>query len=716
MGSGGDDSPAPPRAQDDLYRHVNASWLAANPVPPEYGRWGTFEALNDAALEHARLTMEADVGGKAGAWLASGMNAASQDALAALAPTLAIARRLADASGPDGDPTRASAAVAELHASGATCLFSFGDTPDKKNSEWSIAGIAQGGVGLPDRDYYHSDAADRVEIRAKYEAHVARVLALLGAENGFDPEDAAVKNKTLAAGVVALETRVSSAHLTPAERRDAERTYNKFASVDELPTDPARRWSWRAYFDALGKPEPGAANVSCPAALVVALDAIVGDASEWLPAALVAKAPDAVDANAFGRDVVFAYAAFHVASGAASYLTDAFVEEDFAFFGRELGGQKALKPRWKRVVAHANGSIGELVGKKYVERHFPASAKDAAKRLVACVTRAVEERLRDLPWMSDATRRRALEKMRGFAVKIGYPDEWIDYADLALNASAPYYANALAADRFEFRRVLRRIDAPVDRSRWFMAPQQVNAYYHPMLNEIVFPAAILQPPFFDATVDPAINFGGIGAVIGHEITHGFDDQGRKYDAEGNMNDWWAPEDAAEFTKRSRVMVEQAAATVVHQQDDACQERNKGPFSMTKRVATRQCACRAVDGELTQGENIADLGGLRLAYRAWEMMRAEGGAEPARVGTTEELSAPENFPPESERRFFFSWATVWRQNITAKLAAKYIAVDPHAPPEVRVNGTVSNMPEFVRAFGVEKTDALWRDAEGRVDIW
>ena len=244
-----------------------------------------------------------------------------------------------------------------------------------------------------------------------------------------------------------------------------------------------------------------------------------------------------------------------------------------------------------------------------------------------------------------------------------------------------------------------------------MAPQQVNAYYHPMLNEIVFPAAILQPPFFDPNADPAINFGGIGAVIGHEITHGFDDQGRKFDAAGNMNDWWAESDAADFVKRAKVMVDQAGKTTVHTQDDACEVRARGPFSLTKpgirAVAVNACQCHVVNGELTQGENIADLGGLRLAYRAWRMSRNADG---------DPNDAPENFPPEPERRFFFSWATVWRQNITAKLAAKYIAVDPHAPCEVRVNGTVSNMPEFVEAFGVREGDGLFRAEADRVDIW
>lgn len=472
------------------------------------------------------------------------------------------------------------------------------------------------------------------------------------------------------------------------ERRDAERTYNKFPSLAELPIGGG--WDWSAYFAAVGKPNPGEVNVSWPAALEGAVGAVTGEGVN--PAA------------------VRAYATFHCACRAADYLSDDFVNEDFAFFGKELGGQKELKPRWKRVIGHANGLIGELVGQKYVERHFPASAKTAAVALVAAVREAVEERLNELPWMSDATRAKALEKMAGFRVKIGYPDEWIDYAALEIDAAAPYYTNVLAAKRFEFQRTLKRIDAPVDKGMWFMAPQQVNAYYHPMLNEIVFPAAILQPPFFDPEVDPAINFGAIGAVIGHEITHGFDDQGRKYDATGNLNDWWAPEDKESFVARAAVMVKQASDTVVHTQDEACEERLSGPFSLTKpgvrTVVTSRCTCRNVNGELTQGENIADLGGLRLAYRAWTKYKDPNSA----------MNAPENFPAESKQRFFFSWATVWRQNITPALAAKYIAVDPHAPPEVRVNGTVSNMPEFVAAFGLQQGDELWRTEEERVDIW
>ena len=308
--------------------------------------------------------------------------------------------------------------------------------------------------------------------------------------------------------VLAFETRLARTHLTPVERRDAEKTYNKFASIADLPrgstsgtTTEGGGWDWSAYFAALGKADPGEVNVSWPAALEGAVDAIVGDA-------------------AADRESIRAYATFHCACRAADYLSDDFVEEDFAFFGRELNGQKELKPRWKRVIGHANGLVGELVGKKYVAEYFPASSKNAAVALVRAVREAVEERLKELPWMSESTRTRALEKMAGFRVKIGYPDEWIDYSSISIDADAPYYTNVLAAKRFEFERTLKRINAPVDKTMWFMAPQQVNAYYHPMLNEIVFPAAILQAPFFQPEMDPAINFGAIGAVIGHEITHG----------------------------------------------------------------------------------------------------------------------------------------------------------------------------------------------------
>ena len=505
--------------------------------------------------------------------------------------------------------------------------------------------------------------------------------------------------------VLAFETRLARSHLTPAERRDAERTYNKFSSLETLPGGGREisgvegddgAFDWRAYFRALGKPDPGEINVSCPLALSRAAGAV---------------SSRVVAADSISAATALAYAAFHAVCRASDYLDDRFVDLDFEFFGKELDGQKELKPRWKRVVRHADALIGELVGKAYLKAHFPESAKRAAEALVPSVTAAVEARLRELPWMSDATKAAALEKMAGFRVKIGYPDAWIDYETLVVEkGDRSYYANVLAAKRFAHERTLKRMDQPVDRERWFMAPQQVNAYYHPMLNEIVFPAAILQPPFFDPNADPAINFGGIGAVIGHEITHGFDDQGRKFDKDGNMNDWWAERDAADFVKRAKVMVDQAGATTVHTQDDACEEKRRGPFSLTKpgirAVATNACQCRVVNGELTQGENIADLGGLRLAYRAWRMSRTEG----------DPTDAPDNFPPEPEKRFFFSWATVWRQNITAALAAKYIAVDPHAPCKVRVNGTVSNMPEFVEAFGVQEGDGLFRAEADRVDIW
>ena len=325
--------------------------------------------------------------------------------------------------------------------------------------------------------------------------------------------------------------------------------------------------------------------------------------------------------------------------------------------------------------------------------------------------------------MTEATKTKALEKMEGFRVKIGFPDEWVDYASLELRPDAPYYANVAAAKRFEFRRALRRMNAPVDRERWFMAPQQVNAYYHPTLNEIVFPAAILQPPFFHPDADDAVNFGAIGAVIGHEMTHGFDDQGRKFDASGNMNDWWAPEDSADFVSRAAVMIKQADDVTVCT-NPGCVSRVSGPFSLVapgiRSVTSARCLCRSVNGELTQGENIADLGGLRLAYRAWAK-RAEARTRPPTNGAetapnAKPDAAPANFPADPKQRFFFSWATVWRQSITAQLAAKHIATDPHAPPEVRVNVTVSNMPEFVAAFDLTEGDALWRPESERVDIW
>ena len=700
MGSGGETS-TPPRAQDDLYRHVNAQWLSENPMGkyPAYGRWGVFESLADEALTKSKAAMEGDTDGKCRAWFESGMAANEQDSTAALAPTLAICDALSKAV-ESRDAKGVACNVAKLHQIGVSILFGVGDTPDKKNSKWSLAAIGQGGLALPDRDYYLSTEPDRKLIREKYVAHVAATLKLANREI-YDSDE----NASLAAeNVLSFETKLAQSHLTPAERRDAERTYNKFETFETLPGSGKEKsntendeggWDWTEYFSALGKSDPGAINVTWPVALATATNLLCGTGD------------DVADAS-----TIRAYSTFHSVCRASDYLDDAFVDLDFNFFGKELDGQKELKPRWKRVVRHADGLIGELVGKAYVEKHFPESAKKSAELLVQHVTTAVKARLAELPWMSDGTKKKALGKMNGFRVKIGYPDEWIDYELLNLDKSNSYYQNVLSAKLFAHTRMCDRINTGVDRERWFMAPQQVNAYYHPMLNEIVFPAAILQPPFFNANTDPAINFGGIGAVIGHEITHGFDDQGRKFDHEGNMNDWWAVEDAEDFVKRAKVMVEQAGSTTVHTQDDACEEMKKGPFSLSKpgirSVVTKECACRVVNGELTQGENIADLGGLRLAYRAWEMSRNSGDEK--------SFTAPSNFPVESSKRFFFSWATVWRQNITAKLAAKYIAVDPHAPCEVRVNGTVSNMPEFVDAFGVVEGDGLFRKEEERVDIW
>ena len=392
---------------------------------PAYGRWGVFEALADEALAKSRASMEAD-DDKANAWFESGMRANEQDSHAALAPTLRVCRAFARAVGAR-DFAAVAAATAELHAAGVSILFGVGDSPDKKNSAWSLAAIGQGGLALPDRDYYLSDAADRVALREKYEAHVAKTLALAMPETY--PDDAAAA--AAARAVLAFETRLARSHLTPAERRDAERTYNKFASLETLPGGGSfgsfsqekggaeaddGAFDWAAYFAALGKPAPGEINVSCPPALSSAARAVAS----------------ASGADAITADTALAYAAFHAVCRASDYLDDRFVDLDFEFFGKELDGQKELKPRWKRVVRHADALIGELVGKAYVKAHFPESAKASAEALVRGVTAAVEARLRELPWMSDATKAAALEKMAGFRVKIGYPDAWIDYATLVV--------------------------------------------------------------------------------------------------------------------------------------------------------------------------------------------------------------------------------------------------------------------------------------------
>lgn len=533
-------------------------------------------------------------------------------------------------------------------------FFGIGAGPDKKNSDHSIAQVYQGGIKLPDRDYYFDE--DKEEKRTAYKKTMSLMLTLLEDSAATSPTDEAVAT---AEKVFGLEKTLAEAHMTRTENRDPHDTYNKM-SIEEMSEMCGGTFDFVSYFAAAtgGK----------------TLDEI-GDINLRNVKALqkVAEVAQSVE-----TDVLLAYFRWHAVCSCSPYLSSPFVNAHFEFFEKALQGTDELKPRWKRAMEFTEGALGEALGKLYCAAYFDESSKGRALAIVEQVRQALEDRLKEVDWMkSEETRANALKKMSKFGVKIGYPDKWLDYTPLEINDGDDFLTKEFNAREFENKEEIKDINAPTDKQKWFMTPQTVNAYYHPSLNEIVFPAAILQHPFFDKDADDAVNFGSMGAVIGHEMTHGFDDKGRKFDYEGNMVDWWTEEDGKEYERRVDVMVEQADKFLVHDQ--------------------------AVKGKLTSGENIADLGGLRLALRG--------------------LVNSKDYDPESKidgftptQRFFLSWAQCWRQNITEQRALQLITIDPHGPNELRCNGPLSNIPEFHQAFGVGEGDKMYKEAETRVDIW
>ncbi len=504
--------------------------------------------------------------------------------------------------------------------------------------------MLQGGIGLPDETYYREDKF--AEIRAKYHAYLARILTL--AERP-DPEDTATR-------VVALETRLAKGHWERAETRDVIKTYN-LTSLDELrATVPS--FDFDAWVTALGgNEETIAETVVRQPSYLAHLETVLAETpiEDWR-----------------------AFLSVRAIRTAAAYLSSAFVEANFDFYGRTLSGTPELRARWKRGVGLVEGALGEAVGRVYVDRHFPPRSKEMMDELVDNLLEAYRRSITDLDWMTDETKQRAFEKLDTFRPKIGYPVKFRDYSALEISPD-DLLGNVLAATAYETDRELRKIGAPVDRDEWFMLPQTVNAYYNPGTNEICFPAGILQKPFFDADADPAENYGGIGAVIGHEIGHGFDDQGAQYDGHGNLNDWWTAEDKAAFEVRSKSLVEQYNA-----------------------FEPRELPGEHVNGALTVGENIGDLGGLTIGHRAY-LISIEGQEVPVRNGLT------------GPQRLFLNWAYVWRTKRRKELALQFLTTDPHSPPEFRAN-IARNLVEFHDAFDVQPGDALWLDPDDRVRIW
>jgi predicted metalloendopeptidase len=642
------------KPQDDFYLYANGGWLKHNPVPPEYSRWGSFDELTEknydalhkiadkAANTHADATSAPEVQ-KVGDYYASGMDEKTIESVRTK-PLEDELKRI-DAIKDRADLLKA---IAHLHTIGVDAFFEFGSGQDAKDSTREIAQAGQGGLGLPDRDYYIKTDEDSKKKRAAYVEHVTKMLTLLGETPGKAAEDAKK--------IMASETALAKASRTRVELRDPQKNYNKMSSADLQKLTPD--WNWSEYFKAINLSEPGDINVGQP---------------DFFKSANATLTKTSIDDWK-------TYLRWHLIDAAATELSKDFVNEDFNFTGRVLRGTKEIKPRWRRVVASTDGALGEALGKLYVAEYFPPEAKARALEMINNLKAALADRIKTLDWMDEPTKQEALKKLAAMNVKIGYPDKWRDYSLLTIDRG-PYVSNAMRAANFEVNRDLRKIGKPVDRTEWEMTPPTVNAYYNSHMNEIVFPAGILQPPFFDPKADDAVNYGGMGAVIGHEMTHGFDDQGRQFDAAGNLRDWWSKQSAEEYDRRRKAVVDQ--------------------YSEYEPVPGAH-----VNGELTQGENIADIGGLKLAYAA--LQKALDKNPQAREQKID------GFTPE--QRFFLGWAQVWRANQREDDLRLRLVTDPHSPTHYRCNGPISNMPEFAKAFNLPDNCPMMRPANKRANIW
>jgi endothelin-converting enzyme/putative endopeptidase len=638
------------RPQDDLFGHVNGRWLATEEIPSDRSSWGAFAVIAEQAEHQVRAIIEesagrareADPGSptqQIGDLYTSFMDEERVEALGA-EPIRADLDRLAGVADHEG----LAAFIGDVERRGGGGFFRAYVDTDDRDSDRYLVNLLQGGLGLPDESYYREDKFE--PIRAAYLSHLERMLGLAG----LPAPD------RLAQHVLDLETRLARGHWERAETRDVLKAYNLRTFTELQRLSPA--FAWQAYADALGADERTLAEV------------VVRQPSFFEHLSSVVEE--------VGIEQWKAWAAIRVVRSAAPYLSRAFVEENFDFYGRTLSGTPELRARWKRGVAFVEGCVGEAVGRLYVERHFPPASKAVMDDLVANLLEAYRRSITDLDWMTAETKQRAFRKLETFRPKIGYPEEFRDYSSIEVRPD-DLVGNARRAAEFEHDRQLAKIGAPVDRDEWFMLPQTVNAYYNPGTNEICFPAGILQKPFFDPDADPAENYGGIGAVIGHEIGHGFDDQGSEYDERGNLNEWWTPEDKAAFKERKDELV-----------------RQYDGFS------PRALPEETVNGSLTVGENIGDLGGLTIAHKAY-LIGLEGQAVPERDGIT------------GSQRLFMNWAYAWRAKHRTELAQQLLTVDPHSPPEFRAN-IVRNLDEFHAAFGTAATDGLWLDPAERVRIW
>ncbi|MDR2723477.1 MAG: peptidase M13 [Cellulomonadaceae bacterium] len=663
------------RPQDDLFRHVNGKWLASHVIPADRSIDGAFRQLRDASEEHVKQIIEdlsaapdlkpGSINAKIGDLYSSFMDTSRIETLGTSPITDEMAAIAAA-------PTAADLVdvLGSLQRVGAASAFGFYVDNDADNPEIYKVYLYQGGLGLPDEAYYRED--QHTEIRDKYAPHLARMLRLGGGLTALGLPDNDDTAAAIAQRIVALETRLAAHHWDVVACRDVTKTHNPMTLGQLAASAPG--FDFTRWVHALAGPE-GAFD-----------QLIVSQPSYFTGFAALWASENLDDWKAWG--------VARVIIKRAAYLTDAIVQANFDFYGRALTGAQEVRERWKRGVAVVESVLGEAVGQEYVARHFPPTHKQRMDDLVANLTEAYRQSISNLDWMTPATREKALAKLDKFTPKIGYPTQWRDYTGLDITADN-LIDNIRQSDIFDLAYELNKIGKPLDRDEWFMTPQTVNAYYNPGMNEIVFPAAILQPPFFDADADDAVNYGGIGGVIGHEIGHGFDDQGSEYDGDGKLADWWTPEDRTEFEVRTKALIDQYDAYT------PVQFKGDGPH---------------VNGALTLGENIGDLGGLSIAIKAYRIALAKEAAANGQTVDPADVTAPIIDGLTGGQRVFYGWAQAWQTKGRDEEVKVRIATDPHSPDEFRCNGVIRNIPEFYEAFDVTEGDALYLPENQRVHIW
>jgi putative endopeptidase len=650
------------RPADDFFQYVNGGWMAANPIPADEARWGSFDILRVQVEEQLHAILDGLISSgettedkrRIRDFYATGMDVEKRNR-AGLEPLAELFARI-DAIGASGASGNSNddlaSAIGYLQRQGVGVWWTPSAEQDEKQSETVALHLYQGGLGLPDRDYYLNDDEKSKTIRADYLKYMKATLVKLGVVDAANAQNLIkIPDATTAAvadAIMAIETDLARASMTRVELRDVEKMYNKMSAAELAAVTP--RIAWAKYFEAVGIAQPAYFIVGQPKFF-----AEVDRLFESLP-----------------LDQIKMYLRWQTLNAFSGFLTEELERARFDFYARTFNGAKEMKVLWRRVLGVTNASLDEMLGKLYVEKHFAGDAKAKINSLVDHLTAAYRARIEKLDWMSPETKAKAIEKLQGVSRKLGYPDVWKDMSTLVVAADS-YAQNVMRAHAFEFDRKMHEVGGPVNREEWFMSPQMVNAYYQPPLNEIAFPAAILQPPFFDPAADDALNYGGIGTVIGHELTHGLDDQGALFDVTGNLKNWWTPEDKARFEARAAHLAEQ--------------------FDKYEPLPGLH-----INGKLTLGENIADLGGILIALDGLR------------------LALGDKISKEVIQSFCINYAVTKRGQIREELARLYLQVDPHSPSKFRVNGPSSNYPEFYEAFDVKPGDKLWREPEDRVQIW